>query len=82
MPDDKQSKQEPRSFEPGEEAGYATDTFSRNDREGRPPEGADMAGDDSAGAAAEPDAAPLKAADDADSRDAPPRTPPREGGVR
>jgi hypothetical protein len=33
---------EPRSFEAGEEDGYATDTFSRNDREGRP--GPDLTG--------------------------------------
>jgi hypothetical protein len=77
--------QEPRSFQPGaEEDGYVTDDFSRNDREGRPPPAEQAAGDDSAGASADPqpDATRLKATDDADSRDAPPPMDPREGGVR
>jgi hypothetical protein len=76
MPEDKEPK-EPRSFKPGEKDGFQTDTFSRNDREGRPSL-EEMAGDDSAGDRASSDEAPdtdgRAAADDRDSRDA---TPPR-----
>jgi hypothetical protein len=81
MPDDKDRKPEsklqpvdpPRSFKAGEAGGYQTDTFSRNDREGRPP-------DDEADEA-QPDPRRLKATDDPDSRDSPPPSP-QGGGVR
>jgi hypothetical protein len=80
-PGDAPAQGEPsRSFKSGEEGGYRTDTFSRNDREGLP-DPAEAAGDDSDGARAEttPDAT-LKPTDDRDSRDADP--PPATDGGR
>ncbi len=73
-----------RSFKPGAQDGYQTDTFSRNDEEGVPAEDlCEGAGDETGTSSVEatPDAARRKATDDADSRDARPMAP-REGGVR
>jgi hypothetical protein len=73
-----------RYLEAGEEDNYATDTFSRNDREGLPSE-TEVAEDDARGETssveATPDGGPLRASDDPDSRDAVPPSP-RGGGVR
>jgi hypothetical protein len=71
-----------RALDAGEEGAYRTDAFSRNDGEGLPDD-AELIGDDEAGAAVEAtiDADQLKAADDADSRDAAPPSAPG-GGVR
>jgi hypothetical protein len=67
---------EPSELGAGED-GYVADDFSRNDREGRPsPE--EAAGGEEGRAAARS----RKATDDADSRDAAPPQPQREGGVR
>jgi hypothetical protein len=73
-----------RSFEPGEQPGYQTDTFSRNDREGVPAE--DVCGPEekpaqTSSVETKPEPKRRKAGDDADSRDAGPMAP-REGGVR
>ncbi|HUZ11988.1 MAG TPA: hypothetical protein VMU93_03940 [Caulobacteraceae bacterium] len=75
----------PRSFAAGEEDGYQTDTFSRNDQEGRivfedEPEPTQSPGGTS-DVEAPPEAAHRKATDDADSRDAEPPTA-QGGGVR
>ncbi|HZZ87849.1 MAG TPA: hypothetical protein VFE13_05885 [Caulobacteraceae bacterium] len=67
----------PRTFKPGEENGYQADTFSRNDREGQPPDAEGEPESDEK----QPDPRRLKATDDPDSRDAPPPSP-QGGGVR
>ncbi|HWF78763.1 MAG TPA: hypothetical protein VN694_16480 [Caulobacteraceae bacterium] len=78
--------QDERPIEAGAEGGYQTDAFSRNDEEGVPQEDLRKPPTNPAsGAPPHPEAAPqgqhLKAADDADSRDAAPMKGP-EGGVR
>jgi hypothetical protein len=72
-----------RPLESGAAGGYQTDAFSRGDREGVPQE--DLRNSPKPADATPADAPPkgthLKAADDADSRNAPPMKGP-EGGVR
>ncbi len=95
MPKPHDKPSEPRSFR-RDDPKYETDTFSRNDRAGAPSQEAleeaidrqaelDAEVDREAGGGrssveATPDAAPRKATDDADSRDAAPK-PPATGGV-